>query len=179
VALPHYLTFAVQRSTIAVRCISSHISFDFSSKCWNWNCNTWTSHLVETSHGIFSYIMLHFYSRGLGGVLEMWKDGFEYLAPFLNSTSTRAALHVDPYAPGWVSCRSSIRTLLAPVCFIPYLLIRSLSLFLPLTVSSCWNSLCAELCDLGIVSELIGVKVVCVHLGGNEADDNIILLLGY
>ncbi|CAM6017363.1 unnamed protein product [Sphagnum balticum] len=38
----------------------------------------------------------------------------EYLAPFLNSASTRAALHVDPYAPGWVSCRSSIRTLLAP-----------------------------------------------------------------
>jgi hypothetical protein len=36
-----------------------------------------------------------------------------------------------------------------------------------------------ELCDLGIVSELIGVKVVCVHLGGNEADDNMILLLGY
>jgi vitellogenic carboxypeptidase-like protein len=57
------------------------------------------------------------------------EDGFEYLAPFLNSASTRAALHVDPYAPGWVSCRSSIRTLLAPGCFIPYFLIRSLSWF--------------------------------------------------
>lgn len=59
------------------------------------------------------------------------KDGVEFLAPFLNSVSTRAALKVERGSSAWVSNRNTVKKAMAAVSSLshthPY---TSVSLFM-------------------------------------------------